>query len=102
MAFPEGNKLFAGDLRASLDEKKRWYGSIYKEMELDCMDCIISRKISESLQLQMPVLHQSMYIFKASLSYLYDCWAKHKEKVPNVSDPNQNVETTYNSKLKFT
>ena len=24
-----------------------------------------------------------------------DGWAKYKEKVPNVSDPNQNVETTY-------
>ena len=30
--------------------------------------------------------------------------AKYKEKLPNdnVSDPNQNVKTTYNSKLKFT
>ena len=27
---------------------------------------------------------------------------KCKEKVPGVSDPNQNVETTCNSKLKFT
>ena len=57
---------------------------------------------AESLQLQMPVLHQSMCIFKAGLSCLCDCWAKYKEKVPDVSDPNQNVETTCNSKLKFT
>ena len=49
MAFHEGNKLFVGDLRASLDEKKRWYGSIYKEMELDCMDCIISRILSQKV-----------------------------------------------------
>ena len=27
---------------------------------------------------------------------------KCKEKVPDVSDPNQNVETTCNCKLKFT
>ena len=27
---------------------------------------------------------------------------KCKEKVPDVSDPNKNVETTCNSKLKFT
>ena len=27
---------------------------------------------------------------------------KSKEKVPYVSDPNQNLETTCNSKLKFT
>ena len=57
---------------------------------------------SESLQLQMSVLHQSMCIFKAGLSSSYDGWAKYKEKVPDVSDPNQNVETTCNSKLKFT
>ena len=50
----------------------------------------------------MSVLHQSMYIFKAGLSNLNDGWEKYKEKVPDVSDPNQNVETTCNSKLKFT
>ena len=50
----------------------------------------------------MSVLHQSMYIFKAGLSNLNDGWEKYKEKVSDVSDPNQNVETTCNSKLKFT
>ena len=50
----------------------------------------------------MSVLHQSMYICKAGLSNLNDGWEKYKEKVPDVSDPNQNVETTCNSKLKFT
>ena len=50
----------------------------------------------------MSVLHQSVcIIFKAVLSGSYDGWVKYKEKVP-VSDPNQNVETTCNSKLKFT
>ena len=57
---------------------------------------------TETLQLQMSVLHQSTCIFKASLSSSYDCLAKYKEKVPDVSDPNQNDETTCNSKLKFT
>ena len=57
----------------------------------------------ESLQLQMSVLHQSMCIFKAGgLSSLYDCWAKYKEKVPDASDPNQNVEATCNLKLNST
>ena len=50
----------------------------------------------------MSVLHQSMRVFKTGLSILSDGWAKYKEKVPDVSDPNQNVETTSNSKLKFT
>ena len=50
-------------------------------------------------------LHQSMCNFKDSLSSSYDVMAAVgkicKEKVP-VSDPSQNVETTNNSKLKFT
>ena len=65
----------------------------------------IKDTFAESLQLQMSVLCQSMCIypvFKAGLSRSYDGWAKYKEKVPDVSDSNQNVETTYNSKLKFT
>ena len=48
---------------------------------------------SESLQLQMSVLHQSMCNFKAGLSSSNNCWAKYKEKASDVSDPNQNVET---------
>ena len=32
----------------------------------------------------------------------YDGWAKCKEEVLDVSDRNQNVETTCNSELKFT
>ena len=50
----------------------------------------------------MSVLHQTMCIFKTGLSSSYDGWAKYNEKVPDVSEPNQNVETTCNSKLKFT
>ena len=56
----------------------------------------------ETSQLQMSVLHQSICIFKADLSSSYDGWAKFKEKVSDVSDPNQHVETTCNSKLTFT
>ena len=62
----------------------------------------IKDTFEESLQLQMSVLNQNMCIFKSGLSGLYDGLAKYKEKVPDVSDPNQNVETTCNSKLKFT
>ena len=57
----------------------------------------IKDTFAESLQLQMSVLRQSMCIFKAGLSSSYDDWAKYKEKIPNVSDPYQNVETTCNS-----
>ena len=50
-------------------------------------------------------LHQSMRICKAGLSVSYDVTPGQnvkKKYLANVSDPNQNVETTYNSNLKFT
>ena len=62
----------------------------------------IKDTFAESLQLQMSVLHQSMWVFKIGLSRLSDGWEKYKEKVPDVSDPYQNDETTCNSKLKVT
>ena len=42
-----------------------------------------------------------MCIFKVGLSGLSDGWAKFKEKVPGMSDSNQNLEKTRNFKLKF-
>ena len=45
---------------------KRWYGPIYKEMELE-MDCLTFKEtLAESLLEQMSVLHQSMSIFQSS------------------------------------
>ena len=90
MAFPEGNKLFAGDFRANLDETNAEF-TIYKEIELE-MDCLTS------------ICTKPKYVHLQgwSLEFICDGWAKYKEKVPNVSDPNQNVETTYDCKLKFT
>ena len=101
--YSEENTLFAGVFGANRDKKRR-YGSIYKEMELE-IDCLTRRVLAESLQLQMLVLHQSKCIFKAGLTSPYDGWAKCKEKVPDVSDHNQMqyaIETTCNFKLKFT
>ena len=64
----------------------------------------IKDAFAESLQLQISVLHQSMSIFHSSrlVSKVHDDWAKCQEKLPDVSDLNQNVETTCNFKLKFT
>ena len=62
----------------------------------------IKDTFAERLQLQIPVFHQSICIFKVGLTSSYDCLTKYKEKVPDVSDPNQNVGTTWSSKLKFT
>ena len=94
MAFPEGNKQFVGDLRAI------WFNLQRDEIRNGLSN--IKDTLAESLQLQMLVLHQSMFIFKAGLSSSYGCWAKYKEKVPHVSDSNQNVEATWNSRLKLT
>ena len=48
-------------------------------------------------------LHQSMSIFQGwSQVHMMAGQNKWTEKVPGVSDPNQYVETTCNSKLKFT
>ena len=62
----------------------------------------IKDKFAEIFQLKISVLHLSMCIFKAGLSSLSDGWTKHKEKVPDVSDSNQNIETICNCKLKIT
>ena len=53
--------------------------------------------------LRMSVLHQCMCIFKARLSSQVHMTAgQNVKKVPDASDPSQNVETTWDSKLKFT
>ena len=70
-------------------------------MELEMNSSNIKDTFAESFQPQLSILHQSMCIVKTGLSSLSDGWAKYKEKVPDVSDSNQNVETTCNSKLKF-
>ena len=64
----------------------------------------IKETFAERLQLQMSLLHQRMSIFQSSMlvSLVHIDWAKCKEKVPDVSDPNQNVETRSHSKLNFT
>ena len=65
----------------------------------------IKETFTENLQLKMTVLCTKVWAFtKAGLSssYVMAGQNKCKEKVPDVSDPNQNVETTCNSKLKFT
>ena len=69
------------------------------------MDCLTSRRILQKFaatSFSSAPTFEHLPVFKAGLSSSYDDWAKCKEKVPNVSDPNQNVETRSHSKLKFT
>ena len=59
------------------------------ELEMDCLTSISTKECASS---------------RLVSQVRCDGWSKYyKEKVPtyNVSDLNQNVETTYNSKLKF-
>ena len=102
MVFPEGNKLFAGDIRANPDEINADMVNLQRDGTGNRLSNI-KGTFAESLQVQVSVLlHQSMCIFKAGLSSLYDCWAKYKEKVPDVSGPNQCFEATCISNSKFT
>ena len=71
---------------------KKWIGNGLSNIE---------DTFAENFQLQISVLHQNLCIFKAGLSSLSDGWAKHKAKEPDISDSNQNLERTCNSKLKF-
>ena len=68
------------------------------ELEIDFLTSRISLQIASSYKYQ---LHQSLCIFKAGLSNLSDGWAKYKQKVPDMLDFNQNLETTCISKIKF-
>ena len=100
MAFPEENKLFTGNfLLIWMKQTLIWF-NLQRDGTGNGLSNI-KDTFAEILQPQMSVLHQSMCIFKA-LTSPCDDWEKYKEKVPNVSDPDQNVETMCNSKLKFT
>ena len=71
-------------------------------MELG-MDCLTPRRLlQKSFNYKCQFCTKVYASSKVGISSSYDGWAECKEKVPYVSDPNQNVETTSNSKLKFT
>ena len=108
IAFPEGNKLLADDFMLIWMKQALIWFNLQRDGTRNGLSNI-KKTFAESLQLQMSVLHQRMSIFQSSQcvfnagpSSSYDGWAKCKEKVPDVSDPNQNVETRSHSKLKFT
>ena len=67
-------------------------------MEIDCLTSrIILQKVASTNVSSAPkYVHLQVWPQKFS-----DGWAKFKEKVPE-SDPNQTVQTTCNSKFKFT
>ena len=73
------------------------------ELEMDCLTLgrLLQRKFAATNVSSAPT-YEHFPVFNAGLSSSYDGCAKCKEKVPDVSDPHQNVETRSHSKLKFT
>ena len=63
MAFPEGNKLFTGDLCAIWMKKTRLWFNLQRAGTENGLSNIRDT-FAESLQLQMSVLHQSMHILR--------------------------------------
>ena len=63
------------------------------------MDCLTSG-FTERFELHWLVLHESVCISKYCLLYSRHVWTRHKEKVADISESNQNIGTPYNSKLK--
>ena len=64
------------------------------------MDCLTSRRRLQKCQFSAPKYGHFPRL--VSQVHMMAGENKCKEKVPDVPDPSQNVETTYNSKLKFT
>ena len=70
-------------------------------MELE-MDCLTSKILSQKIcNYKYQFCTKAKAVFKAALSSSYDGWVKCKEIVPNVLDPNQDVQkhATPNSSL---
>ena len=103
IAFPEGNKLFAGDFVPIWMRQTLIWFNLQRDGTRNELSNI-KETFAESFQLQMSVLHHHMSVFQSSMlvSLVHIGWAKCKEKVPDVSDPNQNVETRSHSNFKFT
>ena len=72
------------------------------ELEIDCL--ALRRLLQKVCNYKCKFCNNVEYfpVFNAGLSSSHNGWAKYKEKVPDVSDPNQNIETRSHSKLKFT
>ena len=64
---------------------------------MDCLTLRFCKKVAAANVFPTP-----KYMRIQGLSLKFTWWLGKKEKVPNVSDPNQNVERKWNFKLKFT
>ena len=80
IVFSGRNQLLAGDLHAPLDKIKAYQPHISFKLqrnETENGTSNIKDAITKRLQLQIQLLHQSMYISKAGLSSSRDDWTKY-------------------------
>ena len=67
------------------------------------MDCLISRILLQIACSYKCQFWTKVYAFLQGWSLKFKEWlTKYKERVLDVSDSNENIETPWNSKLKFT
>ena len=69
------------------------------------MNCLTSRRLLQKIcskECQFSAPKYEYFPRLVSHVYMIAGQNKFKEKVPDVSDPNQNAETACSSKLKFT
>ena len=87
----KGISRFAGDfVLIWMKQRLRWFNLQRNRTRMSN----IKETFAENLQLKISVFCTQVHVMVGQ--------NKCKEKVPDVSDPNHNVETTCNSKLKFT
>ena len=97
----KGMSSFAGDFMLIWRKQRLIWFSLQRDGTRNGLSNI-KETFAENLQLKISILCAKVWAFW-SLKFIW--WLgkiKCKEKIPDVSDPNQNVETTCSSKLKFT
>ena len=102
MAFSEGNQLFAGDVRANLDETNADMVQFTKKW--NWKDFLASKYFYRKLAATNVSSAPKYVHLQGWLSWslkLSDGWEKYKEKVPDLWYSNRNIENKCNSKLKI-
>ena len=96
IVFPEGNKQFAGDFVLIWMKQRLIWFNLQRYGTRNGLSNIKETFAESSAPKyeHFPRLVSQVHMMAGQNKY--------KEKVPDVSDPNQNVETICNSKLKLT
>ena len=92
----KGISSFAGDFVLIWIKQRLIWFNLQRDGTINRLSNI-KETLAENLQLKKAFSKRLV-----SQVHMMTAQNKYKKKVPNVSDPNQNVGTTCNSKLKFT